>query len=120
MPRIAFTIPIRPGRQDECIHILAKYKRELDRVHQEIGATQWIKLIDRDQYVELIEWRGNSFEELLEDFFAQPGLGDFIAEITPHLLTPKVAEGEDPVAVTAEFHKALAMREAYSLVPPPR
>ncbi len=119
MSRIAFTIPIRPGRQEECARILAKYKRELDRVHQEIGATQWIKWIDRDQYVELIEWRGKSFEKLLEDLFARPELEAFIAEITPHLLTPKVAESEDPVKVTAQFHAALAMKEAYSLVPPP-
>jgi hypothetical protein len=118
--RITFTIPIRPGRQDECIRILSKYKRVLDKVHLEIGVTQWIKWIDRDQYVELIEWRGKTFEQLLEDFFARPELKEFLAEITPHLLTPKVAIGEDPVAVTAAFHQGASMKEAYSLVPPPR
>jgi hypothetical protein len=120
MPRIVFTIPVRPGRQEECMRILAKYKRDLDRVHQAIGAVQWIKLIDRDQYVEIIEWRGRSFDEFLADFLSRRELEQFITEITPHLLTPKVTDGEDPVKVITQFHKDAAMREAYCLVPAPR
>lgn len=120
MPRIAFTIPIMPGKQDECVRLLAKYKGELDKAHQAIGATQWVKLIDRDEYVEFLEWRGKSFEELLREFFDRPEVQDFLKEITPHVMVPQAAEGEDPVAVTANFLRGRSMREAYCLVPPPQ
>lgn len=120
MPRIAFTIPIMPGKQDECVRLLEKYKKDLDKAHQEIGATQWIKLIDRDEYVEFVEWRGKSFEELLRDFFARPEVQEFLEEISPHVMVPLVEEGEDDVTVTAQFLQGRAMREAYRLVPPPQ
>ena len=120
MPRIAFTIPIMPGKQDECVRLLARYKGDLDRAHQAIGATQWVKLIDRDEYVEFVEWRGKSFEEMLRELFARPELEDFLEEITPHLMVPQVGEREDAVVVTARFLQGRAMREAYCLVPPPQ
>lgn len=120
MSRIVFTIPIMPGKQDECVRLLAKYKSELDKAHQAIGATQWIKFIDRDEYVEFLEWRGKSFEDLLREFFGRPEVEEFLGEISPHVLIPQAAEGEDPVAITAEFLQGRSMREAYCLVPPPQ
>lgn len=120
MPRIAFTIPIMPGRQDECIRLLGKYKRDLDKAHQAIGATQWVKLIDRDEYVEFVEWRGKSLEDLLREYLARPELQAFLKEISPHVMTPAAGAGEDAIAVTARFLEGRAMREAYCLVPPPK
>ncbi len=54
MPRIAFTIPIMPGKQEECVRLLKKYKAELDKAHQAVGATQWVKFIHRDEYFEMV------------------------------------------------------------------
>ena len=117
MPRITFTVPILPGRQDEVVRLLAKYKKQLEGAHAAVDAVQWFIFVDRDEYVELIEWAGRSFVDVLRIYFATPGLADFFAEAGPLLLMPPVPEGEDAVDVIAAFLEGRSMVEAYALRP---
>ena len=78
MPRIAFTIPIMPGKQQECVRLLEKYKEELDQAHEAVGAVQWCKFVDRDEYVEFIDWEGRSFADLLRDYLSRPEMQEFL------------------------------------------
>ena len=119
MPRIVFTVPILPGRQLEVVRLLKKYKRELDEAHEAVDSTQWFIFVDRDEYVEMIEWAGRSFVELLRLYFDHPDLADFFAEAGPQLLMPPVPEGADAVEVIAAFLESRAMEQAYAQVPPP-
>jgi len=119
MPRIAFTIPIMPGKQDECDRLLRKYKKELDQAHEAVGAVQWCKFIDRDKYVEFIDWEGRSFVDMLRVYLARPELGEFLVEITPVLMIPAAPEGKDAVEATAEFIQGRAMNQSYAQKPPP-
>ena len=119
MPRIAFTIPIMPGKQGECIRLLQKYKKELDQAHKAVGTTQWCKFIDRDEYVEFIDWKGRSFVDLLRDYMARPELAKFLEEISPCVILPAAPEGKDAIEATAEFLEGRAMNQSYALTPPP-
>ena len=51
MPRITFTVPILPGRQDEVVRLLAKYKKQLEGAHAAVDAVQWFIFVDRDEYL---------------------------------------------------------------------
>ena len=119
MPRIAFTIPIMPGKQEECVHLLKKYKAELDKAHQAVGATQWVKFIHRDEYFELVDWKGRTMAAMLKEYLARPELQKFLVEITPCLLLPPTPAGKDPADATAEFLQGRAFNQAYAFVPPP-
>ena len=119
MPRIAFTIPIMPGKQEECIRLLGKYKKELDEAHEAVGAIQWCKFIDGDDYVEFVDWEGRSFVDMLREYLARPEMQTFLGEITPVLMLPAAAEGKDPVEAAAEFLESRAMNQAYAQKPPP-
>jgi hypothetical protein len=120
MPRIAFTIPIMPGKQQECISLLQRYKRELDEAHAAVGATQWCKFIDRDEYVEFIDWQGDKpFVGLLREYLAHPAMQEFLGLITPHVMVPPAPEGRDETQFTAEFLQGRAMNQAYAQTPPP-
>ena len=119
MPRIAFTIPIMPGRQEECIRLLKKYKEELDQAHKAVRTTQWCKFIDRDEYVEFVDWKGCSFIELLRDYLARPELEDFLSDIGPNLIMPAADEGEDQAEVLTRFFEGRAMNQAYAQGSPP-
>lgn len=119
MPRIAFTIPVMPGKQQECVRLLEEYKKELDQAHEAVGALQWCKFIDRNEYVEFIDWEGRSFVELLRDYLARPEMQEFLAKITPHIIVPPAPEGKDEVEATAEFLQGRAMTQAYAQKAPP-
>lgn len=119
MPRIAFTIPIAPGGRSECIRLLQKYGKELDEAHEAVGATQWVKFVDRDEYVEFIDWKQGSFLDLLRAYLPLPELQEFLVEIGPYILTPPVPEGGDAAAITAAFLEGRTMNQAYAFKPPP-
>ena len=119
MPRIAFTIPITPGKQDECVRLLKKYKAELDKAHQAVGATQWVKFIYRDEYFELVDWKGRPLAAMLKEYLARPELQKFISEIGPCLLMPSAPPGKEAADVIAEFLQGRAFNQAYAFVPPP-
>lgn len=119
MPRIAFTIPIMPGRQEECVKLLQQYKTQLDKAHEAVGATQWCKFIDRNEYVEFIDWQDKSFVELLREYLDRPDVQEFADKIGPHLMIPAAAEGEDQIEVLARFLEGRAMNQAYAQKPPP-
>jgi len=110
-----------PGTQDECVRILRKYKKELDQAHDAVGATQWCKFIDRDEYVEFIDWQGNrTFLELLREYMDRPELGEFLEEITQHVMVPAAPEGVDANEFTAAFLEGRAMNQAYAQQAPPQ
>ena len=117
MPRIAFTIPIMPGKQELCVKLLQKYKAQLDKAHEAVGATQWFKFVDRDEYVEVIDWAGKTFVELVREYLARPEMEEFLGEITPHLMVPYAPDGE--VEVTVAFLEGRAMNQAYAQKAPP-
>jgi len=119
MPRIAFTIPVMPGKQEECVKLLQQYKAQLDKAHEAVGATQWCKFMDRDEYVEFIDWSGKTFVELLREYLAHPEMQEFLGEITPHVMVPAAPEGEDEVEFTAKFLEGRAMNQAYAQKSPP-
>ena len=120
MPRIAFTIPVMPGKQEECVRLLKKYKKELDQAHEAVGAAQWCKFIDRDEYVEFIDWQGKTFLELLREYMERPEVQEFLGEITPHVMVPAAPEGVDGAEFTAAFLEGRAMNQAYAQKPPPQ
>jgi len=119
MPRIAFTIPIMPGKQEECVRLLKKYKAELDKAHQAVGATQWVKFIHRDEYFELVDWKGRPMVAMLKEYLARPELQKFIGEIGPCLLIPAAPAGKDATEALAEFLQGRSFTQAYAFVPPP-
>jgi hypothetical protein len=119
MPRIAFTIPIMPGRQEQCVKLLQENKAQLDKAHEAVGAVQWCKFVDRDEYVEFIDWSGKTFVELLRECLARPDVEKFADKIGPYLMIPAAAEGEDQIEVLAQFLNGRAMNQAYAQQPPP-
>jgi hypothetical protein len=119
MPRIALTIPIMPGKQEQVVKLLHKYKAQLDKAHEAVGATQWLKFVDRDEYVEVIDWAGKTFLELLREYMAHPEMKDFLGEMVPSLMVPAAPEGVDEDEYTAIFLEGRAMNQAYAQKAPP-
>ena len=119
MPRIAFTIPIKPGKQELCVKLLQQYKTQLDKAHEAVGATQWLKFVDRDEYVEIIDWAGKTFVELVREYLADPEIEEFLGKMTAQLLVPVASEGEDEDEVLAMFLEGRAMNQAYAYKAPP-
>ena len=119
MPRIAFTIPIMPGKQEECVRLLKKYKAELDKAHQAVGATQWVKFIHRDEYFELVDWKGRPMAAMLKEYLARPEMAAFLKEIGPHVVLPTAPPGKNQNDLTAQFIEGRAFSQAYHLAEPP-
>ncbi len=119
MPRLVFTIPIMPGKSQECVRLLKKYKPELDKAHKAVGCTQWAKYVRGDEYLEIIDWKGRPFVAMLKEYLAYPALKKFLDEITPCVLLPPTPPGCDPTETLAEFLQGRAFTQAYHLVEPP-
>jgi hypothetical protein len=106
--------------QNECVRLLKKYKKDLDKAHAAVGATQWCKFIYRDEYVEFVDWKGpRPWVAVLRDYLARPEMKEFLAEIGPHVMTPVAKVGEDQNEVLAKFLEGRSMVQAYAQTPPP-
>ena len=121
MPRIAFTLPVMPGKQEECIRLLKKYKADLDKAHKAVGCSQWVKYITNGgEYFEFIDWKGaRSFRQLLEEYLARPEMTVFLKEIGPHVVLPTAPPGKNQNDLTAQFIEGRAFSQAYHLAEPP-
>lgn len=119
MPRIAFTVPILPGKQSEIVRALRKYKLDLDGAHKAIGVTQWLKYVRGDDYFELIDWTTKPLATLLNEYMARPEMAEFLKEIVPCLSLPAIPAGSNVGEVFAAFVESRSFDQAYALVGPP-